>query len=59
MASGPGKKQIHHAKPMVFMSAGVLDDVYLLENQAGEDASESAEHKSNFRVQACGRSPAV
>eukprot|EP00913_Durusdinium_trenchii_P029453 g27606.t1 len=28
------KKPIYHSKPRIFMSAGVLDDVYLLENQA-------------------------
>lgn len=28
------KKPVYHSKPRIFMSAGVLDDVYLLENQA-------------------------
>lgn len=32
------KKPVYHSKPRIFMSAGVLDDVYLLENQAKSGA---------------------
>ena len=30
------KKPVYHSKPRIFMSAGVLDDVYLLENQVSK-----------------------
>lgn len=30
------KKPVYHSKPRIFMTAGVLDDVYLLQNQASK-----------------------